>query len=74
MQLLNTAERREHGVQNLDIRVLISDSGLRYQDVAAQMGISKWWLSKLMRQELSKENRSRVMKAIMELKDGDQRS
>lgn len=61
-------------MQNLDIRVLVSDSGLRYQDIAAQMGISKWWLSKLMNRELSKENRSRVMKAIMELKDGDQRS
>lgn len=57
-------------MQNLDIRVLVSDSGLRYQDIAAQMGISKWWLSKLMNRELSKENRSRVMKAILELKEG----
>lgn len=71
---MNTTERRKQEVQNLDIRVLVSDSGLRYQDIAAQMGISKWWLSKLMNRELSKENRSRVMKAIMELKDGDQRS
>ena len=55
-------------MQNLDIRVLVSDANLKYKDIAAQMGISKWWLSKLMSHELTKENRSKVMKAIMELK------
>lgn len=55
-------------MQNLDIRVLVSDSGLRYQDIAAQMGISKWWLSKLMSHELTRENRAKVINAIMELK------
>lgn len=55
-------------MQNLDIRVLVSDANLKYKDIAAQMGISKWWLSKLMSHELTKENRSKVMRAIMELK------
>ena len=61
-------------MENLDIRMMVSSLNLKYIDIAKQMGVSRVWLSTLMRHELTKENRSRVMKAIMELKDGDQRS
>lgn len=54
-------------MKNIDIRIAVSDAGLKYQDIAAQMGISKFWLSKMMRNEMSKKNRERVLRAINEL-------
>ena len=53
---------------NMEIRMLVSALGLKYKDIAKQMGISRVWLSKMMRYELSEENKDRVMKAILELK------
>jgi predicted XRE-type DNA-binding protein len=61
-------------MENLDIRMMVSSLNLKYIDIAKQMGVSRVWLSTLMRHELTKENKDRVMKAIIELKDGDQRS
>jgi hypothetical protein len=55
-------------MENLDIRVMVSSLGLKYIDIAKKMGISRVWLSKLMSRELSKENKVRVLQAIMELK------
>lgn len=55
-------------MRNLDIRVMVSESGLRYIDIAKQMGISRVWLSNLMRYELTTENREKILKAIRELK------
>ena len=61
--------RRERPeVRNLDIRVMVSESGLRYIDIAKQMGISRVWLSNLMRYDLTTENREKILKAIRELK------
>lgn len=56
-------------MRNLEIRVMVSESGLLYQDIAKQMGISRVWLSNLMRHDLSPENRSKILKAIRELKE-----
>lgn len=55
-------------MRNLDIRVMVSESGLRYIDIAKQMGISRVWLSNLMRYDLTTENREKILKAIRELK------
>lgn len=55
-------------MRNLDIRVMVSESGLRYIDIAKQMGISRVWLSNLMRYELTTENREKILRAIRELK------
>lgn len=55
-------------MRNLDIRVMVSESGLRYTDIAKQMGISRVWLSNLMRYELTTENREKILRAIRELK------
>ena len=61
--------RRERPeVRNLDIRVMVSESGLRYIDIAKQMGISRVWLSNLMRYDLTAQNREKILKAIRELK------
>ena len=48
---------------------MVSESGLLYQDIAKQMGISRVWLSNLMRHDLSPENRNKILKAIRELKE-----
>lgn len=57
-------------MRNLDIRVMVSESGLKYTDIARKMGISRVWLSNLMRYDLTKENREKILKAIRELKKG----
>ena len=57
-------------MKNIDIRMTVSDLGILYKDLAAQMGISRVWLSKLMRDELSPANRERILAAIQELQKG----
>ena len=57
-------------MRNLDIRVEVSESGLKYTEVAAVMGITPRWLSNIMRYDLTPENHDRIMKAIRELKSG----
>lgn len=60
-------------MENLDIRLLVADYGLRYRDVAKTMGVSQTWLSKLLRKPLSPFNKSRVLDAIETLKGADPR-
>lgn len=55
-------------MRNLDIRVMVNESGLKYKDIAHQMGISRVWLSNLMRYDLTPENREKILKAIRVLK------
>lgn len=55
-------------MKNIDIRVMVSDSGLKYRAIAAEMGISPEWLSTIMRKELSKENKDQILQAIRKLK------
>lgn len=55
-------------MRNLDIRVMVSESGLKYTDIAKQIGISRVWLSNLMRYDLTTENREKILRAIRELK------
>lgn len=55
-------------MENLDIRIMVSESGLKYTEIAKQMGISRVWLSKLMRYDLTTENRDKILTAISELK------
>ena len=57
-------------MRNLDIRVEVSESGLKYKQIAEKMGISPRWLSTILRYDITPENRERVMKAIRELKKG----
>lgn len=60
-------------MRNLDIRIMVSESGLRYIDIAKQMGISRVWLSNLMRYDLTPENRNKILKAIRELRKNTQK-
>ena len=61
-------------MQNLDIRIMADVNKVRYQDIARKMGISRQWLSELMRRNLSPEKRQQIKQAIMELKDDTRNS
>lgn len=54
-------------MENLDIRLLVRDSGLTYRQIAKALGITHWYLSKLMGKPLSVKNRIRILDAIGEL-------
>lgn len=54
-------------MKNLEIRMMVSECNLKYRDVAKAIGISPEWLSRLLRKELSPENRERILRAIEEL-------
>ena len=56
-------------MKNLDIRMLVSDSGLKYKDIADEMNITPEWLSKLMRHTLTTDNKIRIYHAINALID-----
>lgn len=57
-------------MKNLDIRMTVSEEGLRYKEIANEMHISREWLSRLLRHDLSAENKLRIMRAISSLKEG----
>ena len=54
-------------MKNLEIRLLVSGSGLKYKDIADEMNITRQHLSRLMRNELSIDNKVRIMGAIERL-------
>lgn len=58
-------------MKNLDIRLLVSESGLYYKDIAREMNITPIWLSRLMKEELSTQNRVRIIDAIESLKEAN---
>ena len=57
-------------LENLELRILVAKSGYTYKMIAAQMGISRVWLSKMMSRPLSQENRDRILEAVRELQEG----
>lgn len=54
-------------MKNLDIRMSVSDGGLKYKDIADELNITPEWLSRLMRSTLTSENKDRIMKAVEKL-------
>ena len=50
---------------------MVSDNGLKYKDIAAELKISPEWLSRLLKKNLTVENKSRILCAIEKLKSGD---
>ncbi len=61
-------QRREETVENLGIRILVSESKLKYKDIAHKMGITPEWLSRLMRKDLEPEMREKILQAVSELR------
>lgn len=54
-------------MENIELRVRVSEAGLHYQDIAREMGVSRVWLSTLMRYKLSPQNYERILQAITTL-------
>lgn len=54
-------------MKNIDIRLIVSDKGLTYKKLAAEMGISHEHLSRVMSKELKPNMRTRILNAINEL-------
>ena len=61
-------------MENLDIRLLVKESGLTYRAIAKEMGIHYGSLSRLMRKPLSPENRIRILTAIDRLREMEETS
>lgn len=55
-------------MENLNIRIAVKDSGVTYKAIAKEIGITPEWLCRLMRNDLSPENKIRIMTAIDRLK------
>ena len=55
-------------MENIDIRLAVADSGLTYKAIAKEIGIHRCSLSRLMRTQLSPENRIRILTAIDQIK------
>lgn len=55
-------------MKNIDVRVLVSESGVTYKAIAAELGITPEWLSRLMRFTLTAENKARITAAVEKLK------
>jgi orotate phosphoribosyltransferase-like protein len=50
--------------------MIVSEKGLKYKDIADEMNISPEWLSRLMRNTLTTDNKVRIMGAIEKLTKG----
>ena len=57
-------------MENMDLRVIVEKSGLKYQKIAETMGISPAWLCRLMKRKLTADQKLRIMRAIDRLKEG----
>lgn len=55
-------------MENIDIRLAVSESSLKYRDIAKVMGVGANYLSRIMRKPLSQYHRERILQAIEELK------
>lgn len=56
-------------MKNLEIRLLVMDSGILYRDIAKAIGITPEWLSKCLSKELKPDMRKRILHAIEKLKE-----
>lgn len=56
-------------MNNLDIRKAIETSNFKYWQVANKLGMTDGNFSRMLRIELTKENKERVFNAINELKE-----
>lgn len=57
-------------MKNLDIRMIVSENGLQYKDIAHELNVTPEWLSRLMKNTLTTDNKVRIMQAIERLMNG----
>ena len=60
-------------MENLDVRLTVSEYGVTYRQIARVMGITPEHLSHLMGEELSAKNRDRIYRAIEQVVDERER-
>lgn len=58
-------------MKNSEIKKTIKESRIMQYEIAAQMGISEYTLSKWFRKELTNEQRTQILDAIVALKAGE---
>lgn len=51
-------------MKNLDIRMIVTASEIKYKDIAAEMNITKQYLSHMMANDISLSKREKILKAI----------
>ena len=51
-------------MKNLDIRLVVDDKGLKYKEIAAEMGVTSVYLSRVMKADLKPGMRERILNAI----------
>ena len=56
--------------RNVGIRVMMMEYGITQYDLAEQLGVTPSWISRLLRENLSEENESRINSAIESIKRG----
>lgn len=56
-------------MKNIDIRLVVSDKKLTYRQIAAEMGITSEYLSRLMSKDLKPGMRERILNAIDRLEN-----
>lgn len=57
-------------MQNIELRLAISEARLRHYEIAQVLGVSDSAFSKMLREELTGEKRDQVLKAIQQLTGG----
>lgn len=57
-------------MKNIDIRMIVSDKGITYRQIAASMRVTPCHLSRLMGKELSSKQRDRILNAIDTIEAG----
>ena len=62
-------ERKGFGKANADIRIAIMVSGVKYWEVADELGVSDSTFTKWLRKELSDEKKQKIIEAITRLKE-----
>lgn len=53
-----------NNLNNIDVRILVSEHKLQYKDIAKTMNISREWLSRLMKRPLKERDKQRILNAI----------
>lgn len=54
-------------MENLEIRMTVSDKKIHYVEIAKKLNVSREWLSRLMRKKLSTEWRCKIWEAIKQI-------
>ena len=60
-------ERKVKKLENVDIRLMLSDKGISNKLIAKRIGISPEYFSRLMSKPLSAHNRQRIIDAVTKI-------